>query len=51
MGRMNAQKGQWHLIRAFPTVKTRVPEAQLVILGEGPPDGPICKIWPADRFR
>jgi glycosyltransferase involved in cell wall biosynthesis len=35
MGRMNAQKGQWHLIRAFPTVKTRVPEAQLVILGEG----------------
>lgn len=35
MGRMNAQKGQWHLIRAFPSIKAAVPEAQLVILGEG----------------
>jgi glycosyltransferase involved in cell wall biosynthesis len=35
MGRMNAQKGQWHLIRAFSKIKTQVPSAQLVILGEG----------------
>lgn len=35
MGRMNAQKGQWHLIRAFPAIKAQVPAAQLVILGEG----------------
>jgi len=35
MGRMNTQKGQWHLIRAFPMIKAHVPDAQLVILGEG----------------
>lgn len=35
MGRMNSQKGQWHLIRAFPAIKAQVPDAQLVILGEG----------------
>lgn len=35
MGRMNRQKGQWHLIRAFKLIKTQVPQAKLVILGEG----------------
>jgi len=35
MGRMNSQKGQWHLIRAFPIIKSKISDAQLVILGEG----------------
>lgn len=35
MGRMNWQKGQWHLIRAFALLHQQFPELQLVILGEG----------------
>lgn len=35
VGRLVAQKGQWHLIRAFARVKREVPKAKLVILGEG----------------
>ncbi|NCC77453.1 MAG: glycosyltransferase, partial [Clostridia bacterium] len=35
MGRMNWQKGQWHLIRAFATLHEKFPDLQLVILGEG----------------
>lgn len=35
MGRMNLQKGQWHLLRAFPTILARHPSARLLILGEG----------------
>lgn len=34
-GRLNKQKGQWHLIRAFKQVKQYIPNAKLVILGEG----------------
>src|SRR5690606_31621870 len=34
-GRLNKQKGQWHLIRAFSKVKDSIPNAKLVILGEG----------------
>lgn len=34
-GRLHKQKGQWHLIRAFSRVKEEIPEAKLVILGEG----------------
>ena len=34
-GRLNKQKGHWHLIRAFPKVKEVIPNAKLVILGEG----------------
>ncbi|KAA2398112.1 MULTISPECIES: glycosyltransferase [Bacillus] len=34
-GRLNRQKGQWHLIRAFREVKEKIPEANLVILGDG----------------
>lgn len=34
-GRLTKQKGQWHLIRAFKKVKEKLPEAQLVIMGEG----------------
>ena len=35
MGRMNHQKGQWHLIRAFSQVRRALPDARLVLLGEG----------------
>lgn len=34
-GRLNKQKGQWHLIKAFSRVKKSIPNAKLVILGEG----------------
>lgn len=34
-GRLNKQKGHWHLIRSFSKVKESIPNAQLVILGEG----------------
>lgn len=35
VGRLNKQKGQWHLIRAFSEVKKQIPNAKLVVLGEG----------------
>lgn len=35
IGRLNYQKGQWHLIRAFKEVLNAVPNACLVIVGEG----------------
>lgn len=35
VGRFNKQKGHDHLIRAFSKVKSKVPNAQLVILGQG----------------
>jgi glycosyltransferase involved in cell wall biosynthesis len=34
-GRLTKQKGQWHLIRAFKKVKDKIPNAKLVILGQG----------------
>lgn len=34
-GRLSEQKGQWHLIRAFHEVLKTVPDAKLVILGQG----------------
>ena len=35
MGRLTHQKGQWHLLRAFRVIKNEVPDASLIILGEG----------------
>jgi glycosyltransferase involved in cell wall biosynthesis len=35
MGRLNKQKGQWHLIRAFQKVVKEIPDAHLYIMGEG----------------
>lgn len=34
-GRLEKQKGQWHLIRAFSKVVKAVPDAKLVIFGNG----------------
>jgi glycosyltransferase involved in cell wall biosynthesis len=36
VGRLREQKGQWHLIRAFRSVKQQVADAKLVIVGRGP---------------
>lgn len=35
MGRLDKQKGQWHLIRAFQNVVKTIPNAHLYIMGEG----------------
>lgn len=35
IGRLNMQKGQWHLIRAFKKVTEKIPNAKLIIIGEG----------------
>jgi glycosyltransferase involved in cell wall biosynthesis len=35
VGRLTEAKGQWYLIRAFREVKDRVPDARLVIVGDG----------------
>ena len=34
-GRLVDQKGQWHLIRAFSRVINKMPDAKLLILGQG----------------
>jgi len=35
VARLSKEKGQWHLIRAFKSVSKEVPDARLVILGNG----------------
>lgn len=35
IGRLTYQKGQWHLIRAFSAVRKQLPNAKLIILGQG----------------
>ena len=35
VGRLHYQKGQWYLIRAFKRISEEVPDANLVIIGEG----------------
>ena len=35
VGRLADSKGQWHLIRSFKQIKNFIPNAKLVILGEG----------------
>lgn len=34
-GRLEFQKGQWHLIRAFKNVVKKIPNAKLLVLGQG----------------
>ena len=34
-GRLCKEKGQWHLIRSFSLLKKKIPEARLMILGDG----------------
>jgi len=35
IGRLDLQKGQWHLIRVFKEIKKQRPDIRLVILGQG----------------
>lgn len=35
MGRLSHQKGQWHLLRAFKKVSEKIPDMNLIIMGEG----------------
>lgn len=35
VGRLNKQKGHWHLIRILPYLKRKIPNIRLIILGEG----------------
>lgn len=43
-GRMQFQKAQWHLIRAFSEVVKKKPEAKLVIFGEGELKNELLKL-------
>ena len=36
VGRFTPDKGQWYLIRALPKILEAIPEAELVLLGDGP---------------
>jgi glycosyltransferase involved in cell wall biosynthesis len=49
MGRLNDQKGQWHLIRAFSKVLDTVPEAHLFVFGNGPLEDRLKQL--ADEFK
>lgn len=35
IGRLTAQKGQWHLIKIMPIIRKYIPNVQLVVLGKG----------------
>ena len=43
-GRLNKQKGHWHLIKSFSKVKKVIPNAKLVILGEGELEGELKQL-------
>ena len=44
MGRLNKQKGQWHLIRALTMVKDQIPDVKLYVFGEGELREPLEKL-------
>ena len=44
MGRLNNQKGQWHLIRAFRSVVKEIPNAHLYIMGDGELEQPLKQL-------
>ncbi len=44
IGRLAIQKGQWHLIRAFSEVRRTLPEARLVVVGDGPLRGALSEL-------
>lgn len=35
VGSLRNQKGQWHLIRSFSQVRNKIPEAKLILIGQG----------------
>ena len=44
IGRLNKQKGQWHLLRAFSRVVEKHPESRLIICGKGAYDAMLKRI-------
>ena len=44
MGRLERQKGHQYLLRAFTQVKKKIPQAQLVLLGEGSLKGSLQEL-------
>lgn len=58
-GRLSPQKGQSHLLRVFSELRTRVPEAKLLLLGEGELKQALIqqaeslglRVWTADSDR
>ncbi|VDN46168.1 Glycosyltransferase involved in cell wall bisynthesis [Petrocella atlantisensis] len=43
-GRLDSQKGHWHLIRAFAEVKKVIKDAKLIILGKGELSGYLSQL-------
>lgn len=43
-GRLNKQKGQWHLIRSFKNVVKEIPDSKLLILGQGEEEKYLSKL-------
>ncbi len=44
VGRLNPEKGHWHLLRAFERVSRRETDARLVILGKGPLERELLRL-------
>jgi len=44
LGRLTLAKGHWHLIRAFTQIRQAVPEARLVLLGDGELKGQLMHL-------
>lgn len=51
MGRLHGQKGQWTLIRSFPSLLERVPDAKLVLVGTGPLQDQLVRLSRATGLR
>jgi len=51
VGRLNEQKGQWHLVRAFARVIERIPDALLVVLGRGELENYLKKLIQANHLE
>jgi len=43
-GRLSFQKGQWHLLRAFKSIKNELSEVKLIILGQGTLENELKKL-------
>lgn len=44
VGRIQHQKGVWHLVRCFATVSRSIPNAKLALIGEDYTDGKLCAL-------
>ncbi len=51
IGRLSKPKGQWHLIRIFASLKEKIDNSKLVILGEGPLKDYLIKLSRSYQLR